>query len=68
MLIAVLLAYGAVSKNSDDERARGLALKSLNGGLAALDIAESAYPSDHLPMLRRWAGEILGNLYCEGIR
>lgn len=64
LLIAVLLAQ-AHWADSEDEEARGLALKSLNAGLGVLDIAERSGDVAQLPRLRAWADEILECMSCE---
>lgn len=61
VLIAVLLAYG-VSDEGTYGASLGLALKSVNTALRALDIAERIDEFPHLPALRVWADDVLEGL------
>jgi|GEM_PF-2913429 len=65
LLIAVFFAHCGNGEYRN-ENERGLAFKSLNAGLSALEMAAQTSGMPHLSMLRSWSEEIFENLCCEG--
>ena len=58
ILVAVLLAYGSL--RGEEETARGLALKSLNAALSALDLAQEKGGLGFREELESWSDRLLG--------